>query len=248
MQSVLPLTHRIQSGGGIQIQAIKLNVRTENAELSERVTDVVEPIATLVKGQGFWTVNLEKLQTQILETGWVKEVSVSRSFPASLVVDLEAREPSLLVKSSRGWILVDDSGWFVSAAAEVSGAWAHLPVVFGLASKIQIENSNAELNRRNEELKTVIADLSSLIQEFRQTLKIHVETVQVDEEEWKGVPLFRISWTDSKGREVTATLLSGDWKRRLKSLQLVLSELKEGAVLIQAHFDGRIVVEAKKGG
>ena len=91
--------------------AIKSIVATPTEHIT---SETISSLAAVPEGSTLFNVNEQKIVEQISTNPWVKSVSVSRSFPNRLVIDVEERQPAAAVLLSSGleaWWVSSDGFW-----------------------------------------------------------------------------------------------------------------------------------------
>lgn len=103
-------------------------------------------------------VDLEKVRSQLLQYGWIKDARVSRRLPDTLVVDIVERTPKAIWQQNQKLSLIDDSGVVLEPLDPTKPAPA-LPLLIGKDANMQ----SARLNHLMEQapsLKPMLASAS----------------------------------------------------------------------------------------
>ncbi len=87
-----------------------------------------------IDNKSWWLLDEEALSDELSELAWVREVTVNKRWPKSVLITLQEHEPILRWK---GNYLISKTGqWFIPNNEELS-EWAHLP---------KVESSTQSLN------------------------------------------------------------------------------------------------------
>jgi hypothetical protein len=246
--SASPLTQWFSELGGVQVKAINLKVNTPDSlhtmNYLEQVQEKLEPF----KGHSFWLLDLDEIKSEVLKHGWVQDVAVQREFPDSLNIEIDPRVPAFVIRSKRGWLLLDKEGHALTITDQVSGAWANLPIVYGLEEAFSLGHSVSEINRTTTLEQKALRDLVALLEQLDNKVGITVESVNVRKDDWVQEFLFELSWKTENKNSMDYSLVfqSENWKSRIESLQFVLSDLRKKDVKqarILGQYSGRWFVE-----
>ena len=111
---------------GLRIFSVDSLVVSGNRTLSR--ADVVAA-AGLRTGVSLLSLDLAAVRAQLARHPWVREASVRRRLPGTVLVEIAERVPCVIVRSDRD-LLVDETGAVLAAVA--NGARADLPVLTGV--------------------------------------------------------------------------------------------------------------------
>lgn len=255
--SASPLTQWFGEVGGIRIRSVEIKVSEVSVPVNLRKEDIVGPYLDQLKeklsayqGQQFWFLDLKKLESEVLEYGWVSDVSIQRKFPDTLEVKIDPRVPYFVGRSRSGWVLLDQMGRALSLTDQVSGAWVSLPIIYGFENTFSSGHSAGELNRKLQEEQSILQDLANLVYELKERVGLSIESVTIKKDAWMHEYLFELIWVteEESGKAFSRAVVfeSGEWEDRIQSFQFVLSDLKtkgvQGAQILGQH-SGRWFVE-----
>jgi cell division protein FtsQ len=99
-------------------------------------------------------VDLEKVRTQLMEHGWIKDARITRRWPDTLVVDVLERTPSAIWQNNKKLSLIDGEGVVLERVDPK--AMPDLPIVIGPNANAQVADLN-ELLEQVPALKPVLA-------------------------------------------------------------------------------------------
>lgn len=249
---VQAVAHGVIEWGGVKLKGIELEifpVRAEGDPFAKFASDIRERLS-IYYGQPFWLLDLEKVKAEILNEGWVKSVAIRRSFlgaatglsNGSLKIKIFSREPAFLVHGARSWIVIDSEGNFISRANQIPGDWATLPLIYGLEEPYSRERSPIELNRELSKEREFVSDLSQLILALKDQVKIDVDSVTLQKDNWSSEAQYHLKFKNSEQKEVEAIFLSHHWNARLQSFQFILSDLQQKKITptkILGQYDDR---------
>lgn len=238
------LLQRVNEWGGAHLKQIDVQVVPEEPSLEILALPLRARLERLV-GRSFWGLDIEAVKQEILSEGWPKNISIRRSFPSTLSIQILARDPRFLVKARSGWAVVDAGGVLVARLQDVSGNWAHLPIVFGFENSFSRDLSILELNRQLKKEQETLADLHRLVQVLVEKVGVEPESIHIREEAWANEPSFVVHLkvgNETSMKYVDVHFLSKRWSDRMESFQFVLSDLNRHAydsVQILGQYDGR---------
>lgn len=113
-------------------------------------------------GENIFRVSTRDAEENILQLPYTKSVTVKRSLPNNINIEITEREDKLLVRNISSYFLIDDEGFILN---QIDTNLESLPVVFGLKTdKIDIGDnlfSNLEIEEFEEFVK-VSLDLDIL--------------------------------------------------------------------------------------
>ena len=123
-----------------------------------------------LRGQNILRVRLDDYRRRVLASPWVADAKVSRSLPATVVVEIVERRPMVIGRVGEGLFLVDDRGDEID---EYGPRYADfdLPIVDGLARRA---TQGADANQRRVQL------VSRLMSEVRARPDLARRISQVD--------------------------------------------------------------------
>ncbi len=117
----------------------------------DRVNELkVYEIVLNEKDRAMPLVDVEKLRSDLMEFGWIKDARVSRQLPDTLIVDIVERVPHAAWDNGQSLTLIDKSG---AVLGEVSAAQAReFPLIAGYRA-----------NERAEDLSALLEEAPALI-------------------------------------------------------------------------------------
>ena len=94
------------------------NLRLSEAELKS--------MAGLSSGEGLFTISTRGISAKLLKSPWIKNVSVRREFPHSVLIRLDESSPFAILEMKGHSFLIDETGKMLE---EMKGAIPFLPVI-----------------------------------------------------------------------------------------------------------------------
>ncbi len=265
------MAQRVNEWGGVRLNSIELQFVSEKTG-SER--QAFEPLIQKLKndlasfeGSSFWGLDLSLVKSQALKAGWVKSVYLRRSFPDRLLIQIVPKQPSLIVRSLKRWVAVDEEGTPVWISEQILGAWINLPVVYGLEDIFERGRDIETLSRQTAEVRSTLSDAVLLVHDLQQKVGVAIESLEIKDDPWTQAGLIKVKFsspadvptnTSSVGKPTTAlsknkvsevTFLSQNWRARLPALQFILSDLSTKDIQsarILGQFDGRWIVQSEE--
>ncbi len=200
------------------LQNIKVN---GVSQLGDRETVArIQPYVT----QNIFKVDLEKMQETLTAHPFVKEVSIKRVYPFSLVIDVKEKKPSALWVANDGAVLVLD---------EAGEAYRSL-------GKSEVKGLYIINTREKSDAKSVFHETNSFITEGI------IKKGQLSEVSYINGNLTMFGFDDG----VEIILGKEDHKARLKRAMTVLKDAgRRGLVIrcIDARFEKGAIIQEKKG-
>jgi cell division protein FtsQ len=117
------LTNKVAIAAGFEIKAVQIEGRHHVTEA--RIAELLGSY----KGQSIFAFDTEAARARLKAEGWIGEARVMRSLPATLVVELEERQPFALWRDGGRTAVIDAKGRVLTLASR--GEFAELPVVSG---------------------------------------------------------------------------------------------------------------------
>lgn len=74
------------------------------------------------KGQNLLRISPNDVADRIQKNSWVKTVNVNRRLPKVLEIEVIERKPFAIIQAKQGLFYVDDGGWIVDKAGDVTGS------------------------------------------------------------------------------------------------------------------------------
>lgn len=256
------LVQRVIDLGGMKVQTIDLSVvsmegaKGDGAVAREKFFSHEKMLGNLRQslsasiGQPFWLLDLDRVQSEILETGWAKEVFIRRDFPGTLRIQIEPRDPFFVAKAHKGWVVLDESGVAMFALSELPGWLADRPLLFGISSLMGTDLGVSAINRRIEFERAFISEMAEAVTELEKRLSVKVDSLEFSHQEGTEFSQFRLLWKDKSDRNFSVSLNFGMWRNRLEALQFVLSDsVSRGSseIEVNGEFDGRWIVSGRGG-
>ncbi|MBI5193448.1 MAG: FtsQ-type POTRA domain-containing protein [Nitrospirae bacterium] len=90
----------------------------------------VSPYLDGLKGTNIFKADIKTLMNKLKEHPWIKDVTVKRELPASILVNILERMPALYISSNGRLYLADEDGVFLGEKPE---SVLNLPVVYGVS-------------------------------------------------------------------------------------------------------------------
>lgn len=118
-----PAFYHLTASQGIALS--ELHITGRNYTAHEHILAAVDA----PYGTPLLSLDVNDIQSQLQQLGWVKYARVSRQFPDALTINLVERRPMALLQMTGGHRLIDQHGDIIFTAD--SADFAHLPVVAG---------------------------------------------------------------------------------------------------------------------
>lgn len=142
---------------------------TGNYYLSEK--DIIS-LAGISPGQNIFTINLDKIRTNLLENPHIKDIKIRRSLPNSIIIDIDERNVVAAVPYSGVYLQIDEDGVVIEVSKEYQDS--SMPILSGLkvknfyvGKKLDLENIS-EFNKSLAILKGLKENkMEDLISEVR---------------------------------------------------------------------------------
>lgn len=197
-------------------------------------------------GRPFWAVSVGEVTDRLEAAGWFSEVRVSRERLKRIRIEATLRKPSLIIRSERSWLLVDERGYVIAETKELRGSWVELPLLFGMEREIPENRSISELNRWLGAKRTQLVAVRQVISDTAQKLNVTFERARISYDPWSDQYLADVSWVEHDGRQFEVTLPASVTAERIQNLQFVLSDLRARNVesaQVLGQFSGRWVAK-----
>lgn len=96
--AIFASVYGLDQRGFFSIEAINIKVitKTEQLNFSKPFLDKLNEELSTYKGQSLWRLSLYQLSSQLKSKSWIKDFRISRSWPQSLIVEIEPQILSLL--------------------------------------------------------------------------------------------------------------------------------------------------------
>ncbi|ANE04401.1 cell division protein FtsQ [Corynebacterium crudilactis] len=140
--------------------------------------DQVLEVSGIVEGENLLRVDATSAALNIVELPWVKSVTVNRSLPSTMTVDLVEREPAVFVKRSDGDHVIDSEG---------------KEIIIGTPPVGTVEVAGAD-EENSEVLPAVIAAINAIKEQDAQIIE-NIEVVEAPDQ-------FDILFKMKDGREI----------------------------------------------
>ncbi len=173
---------------------------------SETVAADVMMALNVRKDQPLLTFSPVEAKQRLENLPWVREASVQRRFPNTIVVNLTERQPIGFLQKDRQLSLVDESG--IILAKDGLGRWAGLPILIGEQAPqrapelMKLLNGHPEIYRRVEAM--------TLVSQRRWNLQLDNKiTVMLPEEDVANA-LVRLDRAQNESRVLEKDIVSVD--------------------------------------
>jgi cell division protein FtsQ len=128
--------------------AAKAGFEVKRVEITgmDRVDQLkVYDIVLAEKDRAMPLVDIDKIRTDLIEYGWIKDVRVTRRLPDTLVVDILERKPTAVWQRGGVYSLIDDQGTELEkiSAAEIGS----YPVIYGDGANQRVVALNKLLDK-----------------------------------------------------------------------------------------------------
>jgi len=181
-------------------------------------------LAGVRQGEGLLTLSLKKVRRNLLQSPWIQEVAVARSYPGRLILSVTGQEPVALIRLDGLYLVGRDGEIFKKVEGEDP---RNFPIITGLASPSAIR----------------IARSLKLIRLFRGLTgwrELGLSEVHWGERE--GVALYT-------ERPVVRIRLGNErWEERLANLARIFPEIgrrEKAPASVDLTYDNRIFVREK---
>lgn len=239
------LLYRFATWGGIVVENVALNIQPQDSFLP--VVDRVKRQVLPLNGKALFAIDPHEISRQISNSPSVENVWVRRSWPNQISIDVELREPKLVLRARDAWIYVDRSGHFIAADRALKNPSFELPQVYGFEN--QLIGEIEDLNRLYTKEKLWLKDLVALIEDLKNNVGLSVWNARVKENSWSQKAVFELESVSKKGEVFQIAFQEGDWAGRLSSLQFILSDLRSRNIdraALNANYASRWYVEAQE--
>lgn len=239
------LLYRFATWGGFVVENVALNIQPQESFLP--IVDRVKRQLIPLSGKPLFAIDPHDISRQISNSPSVERVWVRRSWPNQIRVDVEIREPKLVLRARDAWIYVDRNGHFIAADRSLRNPSFDLPQVYGFEN--QLIGEIEDLNRLYTKEKFWLKDLVALIENLKTRVGLSVLSSRVKENPWSQSAIFQLDSVSKKGEEFQITFKEGDWLGRLRPLQFILSDLRTrqlDRVALNASYSGRWYVEVQE--
>ena len=115
--------YQVTAAQGIALES--LHIKGRNYTDKQLILDAIDAN----KGSALLALNIQDIQANLNQLGWVKSARVTRQFPNILAIDLIERQPLALLQTTGGHRLIDFEGHIIFSAD--ASKFTHLPVVAG---------------------------------------------------------------------------------------------------------------------
>lgn len=228
--AIIPAVYLVDQGYDIVRHAIRFPLMKVNRiEVSDTFYVNKDELVTMlkdIKGKSIFQISLAEVTEKLKEHPWIKDVSIRRELPSTLIINLVERIPALSVHSNGKEYLVDEEGFILGLN---QGDVPDLPVVYGLdikelntGERIEDQGFHASLAIKKELSYTPWIDSTSfwIEVENKKDIILHL----------KG---FRIK------------LGNGDYREKLYRFHAIIEDLKKRDVKyreIDLRFKDQVIV------
>lgn len=239
------LLYRFATWGGLVVENVALNIQPQESFLP--VVDRVKRQVIPLSGKPLFAIDPHDISRQISNSPSVEKVWVRRSWPNQISIDVELREPKLVLRARDAWIYVDRNGHFIAADRALRNPSFDLPQVYGFEN--QLIGEIEDLNRLYTKEKLWLKDLVALIENLKAHVGFSVWSAKVKENAWSQSAIFELSSVSKKDEEFQIAFQEGDWSGRMLSLQFILSDLRSRKIdraALNASYPARWYVEVQE--
>ena len=170
------------------------------------------------RGTNLFTIDLAKLQNQIMTHHWVKGVRITRQLPDTLIIKIEEHKPFALIDLGVKYYVNEEGILFAKVGKDhhdENGDKIKYPVVLGF-STTDFKKGQKTTPEKKECLRKVVS-LIPLAQYYGNLSKDRIREVLFDPKEGYGIVL------EPKGMVVK--LGNGDFIKKLSRFKLIYNEL-----------------------
>jgi cell division protein FtsQ len=124
--------NRMALATGFEVKAVQIEGRQHLTEA--RIAELLGPY----KGQSIFAFDTDAARARLKADGWIGEARVMRFLPATLVVELEERQPFALWRDGGKTAVIDARGRVLTLAGR--GEFSNLPVVSGPGAAVRAKD------------------------------------------------------------------------------------------------------------
>jgi cell division protein FtsQ len=174
--------------------------------------DDLAKLAGIELGRNVFAFDVALAETRLLESPWIREVSVSRKLPNTLRIALVEQEPAALAAIGDQLYLVTRTGEPFKRLEPDAGDPHQLPLVTGIRPEALAKDRAGELERLRTALDVLRHYERLVLSKTHEPQEVHVES--------SGQVVLSV------GRQGIALHLGrGPWQKKLTMAERVLSEL-----------------------
>ena len=238
--AIVPLFYLIDKGYGFINHFLDvsrwdnyLEVRSVRVKGNNFITrDELAPYLQMQKVQGhnILTVDIKDIASRVRNYPWIKDVSVRREFPDTILVEISERTPAVYVNDHGNLYLADEEGVLLGDKTE---NLLSLPVVYGI-----------DLSKMNIGNRGPVEGLSAAIEVRRELTSIpwiDLSTTGIEVEERDQIVLHLKGYRIKLGR--------GGYREKLQRFYGITKNLQEKGIPykeVDLRFDNQIIIKTIK--
>ena len=235
---IIPVLYLIDKGYGFMSDSLNfsrldsyLRVHSVRIKGNSFITeDELSPFIQMTEGHNILLVDIKDIANKLKRHAWIKDVSVRKEFPDTILVDISERTPSVYVNNNGDLYLADEEGVILGDKAD---NLLNLPVVYGVnLPKMSVGNKT-----RVEELLPAIEvkrDLASIPW-------IDISTTGIEVEDQGQIVLHLQGYRIRLGK--------GQYKEKLQHFYEISKNLQDKGIPykeVDLRFDNQVIIKTIK--